>query len=83
MMLTESVSDPRRANWLTITSMSEDLSWPEETNITRPSWEVSYVSIIQRYLLGEGIVDTCGLHGMGSCMLVVGNIDIVVTYLTI
>lgn len=39
-MLTESVSDPRRANWLTITSMSEDLSWPEETNITRPSWEL-------------------------------------------
>lgn len=41
-MLTESVSDPRRANWLTITSMSEDLSWPEEANINRPSWEVSY-----------------------------------------
>lgn len=41
-MLTESVSDPRRANWLTISSMSEDLSWPEETNITRPNWEVSY-----------------------------------------
>lgn len=41
-MLTESVSDPRRANWLTLSSMSEDLSWPEETNITRPNWEVSY-----------------------------------------
>lgn len=40
MMLTESVSDPRRANWLTISSMSEDLSWPEENNITRPSWEL-------------------------------------------
>ncbi|KFM68385.1 Ras GTPase-activating protein SynGAP, partial [Stegodyphus mimosarum] len=39
-MLTESVSDPRRANWLTITSMSEDLCWPEEPNTSRPSWEL-------------------------------------------
>lgn len=39
-MLTESVSDPRRANWLTITSMSEDLCWPEEPSTSRPNWEL-------------------------------------------
>ncbi|GIY36071.1 ras GTPase-activating protein SynGAP [Caerostris darwini] len=39
-MLTESVSDPRRANWLTITSMSEDLCWPDEPSTTRPNWEL-------------------------------------------
>ncbi|GBN53594.1 hypothetical protein AVEN_107495-1 [Araneus ventricosus] len=38
-MLTESVSDPRRANWLTITSMSEDVCWPEEPSTSRPNWE--------------------------------------------
>ncbi|CAL1298091.1 unnamed protein product [Larinioides sclopetarius] len=38
-MLTESVSDPRRANWLTITSMSEDVCWPEEPSTARPNWE--------------------------------------------
>ncbi|XP_054721098.1 uncharacterized protein LOC129230704 [Uloborus diversus] len=37
-MLTESVSDPRRANWLTI-SMAEDLYWPEDGN-ARPAWEL-------------------------------------------
>lgn len=40
MMLMESIADPRRANWLTITSMSEDLCWPEETNASRPNWEL-------------------------------------------
>ncbi|KAF8783168.1 uncharacterized protein LOC129963274 [Argiope bruennichi] len=39
-MLTESVSDPRRANWLTITSMSEDVCWPEEPSTSRPNWEL-------------------------------------------
>lgn len=38
-MLTEkAAADPRRANWLTITSMAEDI-WPEDGG-TRPSWEL-------------------------------------------
>ncbi|KAG8188603.1 hypothetical protein JTE90_005958 [Oedothorax gibbosus] len=56
-MLTESVSDPRRANWLTI-SMSEDLCWPDEPSTTRPNWELEaeILRLTTRLMMREGEV---------------------------